>query len=98
MSLSPSHLSPNHPGHSQAVAANIYVIEDGAETRSLLHALLGRAGHTVRLFGDGGSGLDAAFAQPPDLILCDIGMEGVDGFGVLEALRENPATIGVPFI
>lgn len=98
MSLSPDHLSPNHPGHSQAVAATIYVIEDGAETRSLLHALLGRAGHTVRLFSDGRSGLDAAFAQSPDLILCDIGMEGVDGFSVLEALRANPATVGVPFI
>lgn len=90
--------SHNHPSTSQAGVAKIHVIEDSPETRSLLQAILGKAGHAVRLFSEGRSGLDAAFAHPPDLILCDIGMEGVDGFSVLEALRANPATAGVPFI
>lgn len=90
--------SHHHSGHNQVVTATIHVIEDGAETRSMLKMLLGKAGHAVRLFSDGRSGLDAAFACPPDLILCDIGMEGIDGFSVLEALRTNPATAAVPFI
>lgn len=86
------------PSDSQAGAAKIYVIDDSPETLSILYALLGKAGHAVRLFSDGRSGLDAAFAQPPDLILCDIGMEGIDGFNVLEDLRAHPATAGIPFI
>ncbi len=86
------------PVDKQTAAARIYVIEDSDETRSVLQVLLGKAGHAVRLFSDGRSGLDAAFTAPPDLILCDIGMEGFDGFNVLEALQANPATSGVPFI
>lgn len=86
------------PGYKKTAAARIYVIDDSDETRSVLYMLLGKAGHAVQLFSDGRSGLDAAFAQPPDLILCDIGMEGFDGFNVLEALQANPATSNVPFI
>ncbi len=86
------------PGDSHTGVAKIYVIDDSPETRSLLQLLLSKAGHAVRVFSDGRSGLDAAFAHPPHLILCDIGMEGIDGFNVLEAVRSHPATAGVSFI
>lgn len=86
------------PNDCQAPVARIYVIDDSLETRKLLQALLAKAGHVVQVFDDGHSGLAAAFAQPPDVMLCDIGMEGFDGFAVLDALRANPRTAAVPFM
>ncbi|MBL0076149.1 MAG: response regulator [Rhodocyclaceae bacterium] len=39
-----------------------------------------------------------ALRSPPDLVLCDLMMPGVDGFGVLARLRAEPTTSGVPFV
>jgi DNA-binding NarL/FixJ family response regulator len=43
-------------------------------------------------------GLKLARAERPDLILCDVMMPELDGYGVLQALREDPATVTLPFI
>ncbi len=83
---------------NQSGVARIYAIDDSPDIRSLLLAMLGKEGHSVRLFESGKSGLEAALAYPPDLILCDIGMDGIDGFDVLAALRANPDTAEIPFI
>ncbi len=80
------------------VTARIYAVDDSEETRSVLALMLDKAGYRVRIFADGRTALDAARLQPPDVMLCDIGMEGFDGFAVLDALRADPETSGVPFI
>ena len=47
---------------------------------------------------DGLAGVAAARAHLPDLIICDIMMPGLDGFGVLDELRQDPVTATIPFI
>jgi PAS domain S-box-containing protein len=47
-------------------------------------------GHQVRVADTGPAGLEAAEAETPDVLLCDIGLPGMDGFAVAEAIRQNP--------
>ena len=46
----------------------------------------------------GAVGVAAALSRKPDLVICDIGMPGLNGFGVLARLRAEPATAGTPFV
>jgi two-component system, cell cycle response regulator len=78
--------------------ARIIAVDDDDVTLEVMSALLRRDGHDVRAFNDGESGVKAAIADPPDIVLCDVGMPGMDGFGVLAALRANPGTEKVPFV
>jgi CheY-like chemotaxis protein len=54
--------------------------------------LLELLGHEVRLAYTGPAGVAAAREWRPDLVLCDIGLPGLDGYGVARALRRDPAT------
>jgi CheY-like chemotaxis protein len=76
----------------------ILVIEDDAQIRANVRRFLTLNGHEIAEAADGPAGLDAARGARPDLVLCDVMMPGLDGFGVLEALRAVPATAGIPFI
>jgi len=78
--------------------ATILVIEDEPELRANVARLLKAEGYEVLTAENGTAGVEAALAQPPDLIICDIAMPGMDGFGVLFSLRENVTTSHVPFI
>jgi CheY-like chemotaxis protein len=62
---------------------------DGAET---LQTLLRLAGHDVALAVTGPDGVELARRFRPDVVLCDIGLPGMDGFAVGRALRQDPAT------
>jgi CheY-like chemotaxis protein/anti-sigma regulatory factor (Ser/Thr protein kinase) len=72
---------------------DVLVIEDGEDAAATLADLLELAGHRVRVARDGRSGVDLARAAPPDLVLCDIGLPDLDGFGVARALRADPALV-----
>jgi len=78
-------------------AWRILVIEDDPNWRSLLELRLEGDGHTVFAAADGVAGLALA-AESPDVILCDIDMPRLNGFGVLEALRQQPGLRDIPFI
>ena len=70
----------------------IYIADDEPANRLLLERILAQGGFTrVRSFPDGKPLLDACAAEEPDLVLVDLRMPGVDGFGVLEALRGGPS-------
>lgn len=73
------------------------MIEDDPHWRSLIELRLEQDGHTVLVAADGLAGLGLA-AEKPDVILCDIDMPRLNGFGVLEALRQQPALRDIPFI
>ena len=76
----------------------ILIIEDEPEMRRNLATLL-RLEHFQPLTAEHGrAGVDLARTEVPDLILCDVMMPELDGLGVLQALRESPATEAIPFI
>ena len=68
--------------------ASVLVVDDEADIRSLVRELLERAGHDVVEAGDGNEGLRAFFASRPDLVVLDVSMPGLDGWGMLERIRE----------
>ncbi len=76
----------------------ILVIEDEAAIRENLRQLLQLEGYAVIEAADGIAGIESAREQHPDLILCDILMPGVDGYGVLTELRSSPELAAIPFV
>ena len=82
---------------SRPTGWKILVIEDDPNWRSLIELHFEESGHTVLTAADGVAGLALA-VEKPDVILCDIDMPRLNGFGVLEALRQQPALRDIPFI
>lgn len=84
-------------GNGQHSSGTVLVVDDNADMRAYLGRLLS-AEYQVRLFGDGRAALEAARADPPDLVLADVMMPGMDGVELLAALRAGPATAAVPVV
>ncbi len=78
--------------------AHILIIEDNRENLELMRYLLESFGHTTALARGGREGLAMAFQEAPDLIVCDIQMPDLDGFGVLRALRAEASTSRIPCV
>ncbi len=76
----------------------ILVIEDNLEIRENLAEILELDGHEIITAEDGLTGAAMAQKELPDLILCDIMMPGLDGYGVLHVLSRNEMTLRIPFI
>lgn len=76
----------------------ILIIEDEKHTRDNLATILEMEGYQPITASDGEAGVAAAVRELPDLILCDVTMPKLDGFGVLTALRQDERTAAVPFI
>jgi len=76
----------------------ILVIEDNAEVRENLEEILELSGYKPITAEDGKVGVEKALKNPPDLILCDVMMPQLDGFGVLNILSKKSATANVPFV
>ncbi len=77
---------------------NILIIDDTLENLRLLDRLLTDAGLRVRPASDGRMGLASARKEPPDLILLDIKMPGMDGWEVCERLKGDERTRDIPVI
>ena len=80
------------------LAAKFLLVEDDEETRALVESILGFEGHTVVSTSDPTAALGLARAEMPDLVLCDITMPVMDGYGVLKALQADPATASLPVV
>jgi DNA-binding response OmpR family regulator len=80
------------------VTAKILVVEDEADLRASIVRFLLAEGYEVLVAGNGEDGVDIAVKELPDLIVCDIAMPQMDGFGTLFSLRENVTTAHIPFI
>jgi CRP-like cAMP-binding protein/FixJ family two-component response regulator len=78
--------------------AKILVIEDNHDVRENIEELLQLSGYTVDTAENGKIGTAKALEFIPDLILCDIMMPELDGFGVLRILSNHPSTMDIPFI
>lgn len=77
---------------------SILVIEDNEEVRENLEEILELYGYKVYTAEDGQKGVHEALEHLPDLILCDVMMPKLDGFGVLNILSKKPATAHIPFV
>lgn len=76
--------------------ARILVIEDESAVRANLVRFLRLEGHEPLEASDGVTGVALGLAEKPHLVLCDVMMPRLDGFGVLQALREGG--VGAPFL
>lgn len=80
---------------SPSATRRVLVAEDDPDARALIVAHLTSVGCDVLECGDGPSALDALDAFSPEVLVLDIGLPRLDGFGVLERMRERPGG-GVP--
>jgi DNA-binding response OmpR family regulator len=81
--------------------ADVLVVEDEESLLQTLRYNLTRAGHAVRLCTDGSVGLEMALENPPDLLLLDLMLPGVDGLEICRRVRAevgNPAVSQVPIL
>jgi len=78
--------------------SKILIAEDNPVNRELLRELLEVRGHTVVEACDGEEALRIIEQTQPDLVLLDIGMPLLDGFGVIRKIRENPRFASMPVV
>jgi two-component system, sensor histidine kinase and response regulator len=81
-----------------AGSSDIMIVDDNPANLKLLEDMLRRRGHEVCAFPCGRRALDRAARNPPDLILLDINMPGMDGYEVCERLKSGGASAEVPVI
>ena len=79
-------------------APSVLLIEDDEASQYVYGTLLRRNGFVVRSARIGQEGLAAARADPPDVVLLDLGLPGLDGFEVLRELKTGAATRHVPVV
>ena len=79
-------------GVGATAGLRVLVVEDQRDTAASLRMLLEMLGHETRVAYTGPDGVRTAAAWRPDIVLCDIGLPGLDGYGVARELRLNPVT------
>jgi two-component system cell cycle response regulator DivK len=80
------------------MSRRVLVIEDHEDNRAILRDLLTTVGYDILEAINGEDGLALAEAQPPDLILMDIDLPGIDGYEATRRIRARPGLRGVPII
>ena len=83
---------------TETYKGSILIVDDIIENLMVLVEELPLAGYGVRVFSDGQSALASARYEPPDLVLLDVSMPGMNGFEVCEALKADPALVDIPVI
>ena len=84
-------------GPSSPNRARLVVAEDNEDLRTYLGQVLGEQ-YEIELVPDGAAALDAVRRETPDLVLADVMMPGLDGYGLVDAIRRDPALSGVPVV
>ena len=93
-----SQLAASIAKHRHATGDDVLIVEDDAHTRELLVRTLQKDGWQVREAANGRLGLEMVQAAPPSLVLLDLMMPELDGFGFMEGLRQLPGCEHVPVI
>lgn len=83
---------------SQEKGRSVVYIEDDQEMIDLVMLILTRRGYQVRGAHGGRNGLDIIFQDPPDLVLLDLMMPGMDGWEVYQQIKANEKTKHIPVI
>ena len=89
---------PTEAVHSDTAARRILVVEDNADAAATMRDFLELSGHEVELASSGMEGVQAARLFHPEVVLCDLGLPGMDGYQVAAALRRDPDTASAKLI
>jgi signal transduction histidine kinase len=81
-----------------AQTGRVLIIDDTPEIRMIIAETLNLFGFETLTAEDGVCGIQMAEQHLPDLVICDINMPNLDGYGTLKAMRERETTAGIPFI
>jgi len=83
---------PSEPSPSaEVVSRRVLIIEDNRDAADTLHEALELSGHVAAVAETGSEGIDMVRTFKPDVVLCDIGLPGMNGYEVARALRKDPA-------
>lgn len=88
----------SEPADAVRLPCRVLVVEDNRDTAETLRDLLELCGHEVVVAHTGPDGLSFAREFRPDVVLCDIGLPGMDGYDLAAALRRDPATASARLI
>ncbi len=80
------------------MAEKILIIDDDLDTLRLVGLMLQKQGYSIMAASSGAQGLEMAFESPPDLVLLDVMMPGMDGYEVARQLRANGLTVNIPIL
>jgi len=83
---------------STDVARHILVVEDSPLIQRLVAVCLRSLGRPIVEAADGPSAVEAILADPPDLVILDIGLPGYDGWQVLDRIRSEPEVSATPVL
>lgn len=78
--------------------ARILIIEDNATNMELMVYLLKAFGHEPLLAHDGEAGIKLVLQERPDLVVCDVHLPKLDGYGVVAFLKTHPALAVIPVV
>jgi len=81
-----------------AARASLLVVDDALTLRELQRSILVRAGYEVRTANDGREALARLAERPADLVLTDLEMPNLDGFGLTAAIRSHPRWANIPVL
>jgi CheY-like chemotaxis protein/anti-sigma regulatory factor (Ser/Thr protein kinase) len=87
-----------HPASLGERRLRVLVVEDHLDSADMMAYLIKAAGHRVHTAADGAAALEAALATQPDVVVCDIGLPGMNGYELAAQLRQQPALRGVKLI
>ena len=76
----------------------ILLVEDNEMNRDMLSRRLEKRGYTMTIAADGGTGVELAKSDLPDLILMDMSLPVLDGWEATRQVKADPATAGIPII
>jgi putative two-component system response regulator len=98
-----SHADPTQSGGrhhdlASSASARVLVVDDMSANRELLTSILKRDGYVVNCASDGGTATECVRCDPPDLVLMDVMMPGVDGYAACRAIKADVATRLVPVV
>ena len=82
----------------RATAPRVLIADDHADTRDMYGGYLGTCGYTVDVAADGRQAVRKARLRRPDVIVMDLQMPKLDGWGAIRMLQSHPATAGIPII
>ncbi len=82
----------------ETMQTTILTVDDERDVVELIRFHLVKAGYTVLTAGSGREALDVIRSNRPDLVLLDLMLPDIDGFGVCEILRRHPSTAAIPIV